>query len=254
MLLALDIGNSTISIGVFTAVDLFVKKIDTFPRGTALNYRETIEEFIAEKSVEKNVSGVIISSVVPGHNGVLRKALRELTSSKPLFVSSLIATGLTFNIQNPEKLGSDRIANSVAAYELYGGPAAAIDCGTATTLSVVAANAAYIGGAIMPGLGLMSKALAKGASQISKMPVMPPKSAIGKDTEACVQSGLFYGTAGGLENILGEIEYETGLEIRVVLTGGYGSMLSPFLKREHSLFPNLTIEGLRSIYMRNRGA
>jgi type III pantothenate kinase len=254
MLIALDIGNSTITMGIFIAPDLFVKKIGSFPRGTAREYKKILEEFIAEKSVEKKVSGVIISSVVPGHNRVLQKALRELTSSKPLFVNSCIETGLTFKIRNPEELGADRIANSVAAYELCGGPVAAVDCGTATTVSVVDANAAYVGGAILPGLGLMSKALAKGAAQLSEVPVTPPKSVIGADTESCILSGLFYGTAGGLEKILCETEYESGFKIRVILTGGYGGLLSPLLKREHILFANLTLEGLKSIYMRNRHA
>jgi len=254
MLIALDIGNSTITVGCFTASALFVKKIDTFPRGSAQKYKGVFDEFMAENFVEKNVSGVIISSVVPGHTGVLRKALREVTSAKPLLVSSRIETGLTFNIRNPEELGSDRIANSVAAYELCGGPVAAVDCGTATTVSVVGANAAYVGGAILPGIRLMSEALAKGASQLSKVPVTPPKSALGRDTEDCIRSGIFYGTAGGLERILGEIENETGSEITVVLTGGYGGLLSPFLKRAHRVFHNLTLEGLRLIYTRNRDA
>lgn len=131
---------------------------------------------------------------------------------------------------------------------------AAVDCGTATTVSVVGANAAYVGGAILPGIRLMSEALAKGASQLSKVPVTPPKSALGSNTEDCIRSGIFYGTAGGLERILGEIENETGSEITVVLTGGYGGLLSPFLKRAHRVFHNLTLEGLRLIYTRNKDA
>lgn len=156
--------------------------------------------------------------------------------------------------QNLKKLGSDRIANSVAAYELCKCPIAVIDFGTATTVSVVGKDAKYIGGAIMPGLGLMNESLAKGTSKLSEVNLSPPDSALGTDTTGGIQSGVFYGTAGAVERLLQEIEKEVGFGLKVIVTGGYGGMVSKFLTREYSLRPNLTLEGLKIIFMRNRCA
>jgi type III pantothenate kinase len=177
-----------------------------------------------------------------------------LVSAEPLIVSCKIKTGLNFNIPLPEKLGSDRIANAVAAYELYKCPVTAVDFGTATTISVVGKDANYIGGTIIPGIGLMNESLAKGTSNLSEIALKPPESALGTDTTKCIQSGLFYGTAGAIERLLLEIEKEVGFELKVVLTGGFGGMISKFLTRKHDVRPNLTIEGLKIIYMRNTNA
>lgn len=254
MLIAIDIGNSLINIGFFTGKGLLVQKIDTFPLKTPEEYRSVFKDFFSENFVEKNTTGVIISSVVPGHNSVLRETLRGLVSVEPLMVSCKIKTGIKFNIPGPEELGSDRIANVAAAYELYKGPVAVVDFGTATTISVVGKDADYIGGAIMPGIRLMNESLAKGTSKLSKVPLRPPGSALGTDTTRCIQSGLFYGTAGATERLLREIEKEVGFRLKVVLTGGYGGMISKFLRRTHDLRPHLTIEGLKTIHMRNTDA
>ncbi len=250
-LIAVDVGNSTITIGFFSKSGLILQKIDTLPLKTPKEYKSIFEVLISENFVEKNTTGVIISSVVPGHNEILRETLKELLSVEPLMVSCKIKTGLTFRIPNPEVLGSDRIANAVAAYERYKCPVVVVDFGTATTISVVAMDAEYIGGAIMPGIRLMNESLAKSTSKLSEAPLTPPGSALGPDTVQCIQSGLFYGTAGAIERLLSEIEKEIGFELKVVLTGGYGYMISKFLKRNYDLIPDLTIEGLKLLYMRN---
>ena len=107
---------------------------------------------------------------------------------------------------------------------------------------------------IMPGIRLMNAALASGTSKLSAVPVKPPESALGTDTAKCIQSGLFYGTAGAVERLLVEIEKENGFQLKVVVTGGFGELLSKFLKRKHDLRPHLTLEGLKMIYMRNKDA
>jgi type III pantothenate kinase len=254
MLIALDIGNSLINIGIFTGKGLFVKKLDTHPLKTPGRYASIIRDFLSEISVESIASGVIISSVVAGHTEVLADACKRLMPEDLLILSPEIKTGLVFDIQRPEDLGSDRIANAVAAYELCKCPTAVIDFGTATTISVVGKNANYIGGSIMPGFGLMNESLAKGTSKLSEVILNPPGSALGTDTTRCIQSGLFYGTAGAVERILQEIEKEVGSGLKVIVTGGYGDMVSKFMIREYSLRPNLTLEGLKIIFMRNRGA
>ncbi|MDH5203789.1 MAG: type III pantothenate kinase, partial [Nitrospirota bacterium] len=118
----------------------------------------------------------------------------------------------------------------------------------------VGKDANYIGGAIMPGIGLMNESLSKGTSKLSEVTLSTPGCALGTDTIKCIQSGLFYGTAGAIERLLYEIENECGFELNVVVTGGYGAMISKFLRRGHSVRQHLTLEGLKIIYMRNRDA
>ncbi|OGW52216.1 MAG: hypothetical protein A2Y81_03210 [Nitrospirae bacterium RBG_13_43_8] len=253
-LIAVDIGNSSINIGFFTESGLIVQKIETKPLRSASEYSALINGFKKEKNIDKIPEGIIISSVVPALTGVLIETLKEFKSGEPLLVSCKIKTGLKFNIPNPEELGSDRIANAVAAHDLYKGPVAVVDFGTATTISVVGKDANYIGGAIMPGIGLMNESLAKGTSKLFEVALNHPGLALGVDTNGCIQSGLFYGTAGATERLLHEIEEEIGFGLKVVLTGGYGGMVSKFLSRKFDLMPHLTLEGLRTIYMRNTDA
>jgi type III pantothenate kinase len=254
MLIAIDIGNSSINIGFFTKSGLAVKKIDTRPLLSVPEYLSLFNGFKKEKNMHKMPEGIIISSVVPELTDVLTESLKKATSVEPLIVSWKIKTGLKFDIPDPENLGPDRIANVAAAYEFCKSPVAVVDAGTATTISIVGKNAYYIGGAILPGIRLMNESLAKGTSKLSGVPMRPPGQALGIDTIRCIQSGLFYGTSGAVERILYEIEKEVGFRLKVVLTGGYGSMISKFLKRKHILRPHLTVEGLKTIYMRNTNA
>lgn len=254
MLIAIDIGNSSVNIGFFAYGGLFVQKIDTYPLLSQREYLALVNRFIREKNIDKTPEGIIISSVVPGHTRVIRKAAEGLISRGAMVLSHKTNTGLTFNVRNPEKVGPDRIANAVAAYELYNCPVAVADFGTATTVSVVGKGAVFLGGAIMPGIGLMNKSLAQGASLLFQVPVRIPGSALGKDTTSNIQSGLFYGTAGGVENIIEKIEKESGFKLKVVVTGGYGALVSNLLKKRHKLKPYLTLEGLEIIYKRNVNA
>ncbi len=252
MLIAIDIGNSSINIGFFTKKGLIVKKIGTHPLRSFKDYVFLLKDYLAEISIEKGIYEVIISSVVNTHTDTLTEACKALMPEELLIVGPEVETGLVFDIPDPEKLGSDRIANSVASYELYKRPVAVVDFGTATTISVVGEKAHYIGGAILPGLDLMNKALERGTSKLSEVALNPPKSALGLDPSGCMQSGLFYGTAGAVERLIKEMEKEAKLKLKVVITGGFCYIISKFLRRRHVLRPNLTLEGLRIIYMRNR--
>lgn len=255
MLIALDVGNSSINIGFFThkGLLLIVQKITTHPIQTPERYASIMRDSLLEISVEKESLEVIISSVVTSHTMVLAEASNSLMPKNLTIVSPEITTGLIFDVPKPDELGSDRLANAVAAYELHKGSVAVVDFGSATTITVVGKNANYIGGAIMPGMRLMSESLSKGTSKLPEVSLSPPVAALGTTTKGCIQSGLFYGTAGSVERLLREIEQEAGLELKVFVTGGYGDMMSRFLRIEHTLRPNLTLEGLQIIYMRNRG-
>jgi len=254
MFIAIDIGNSSINIGFFTKSDLFVQRIDTKPLMSPAEYSELLDRSLGEKNIDKSTSGSIISSVVPSYTSIWREALKGFTSVDPLVVSYKMKTGLTFIIPNPEQLGSDRIANAVAAHELYKCPVASVDFGTATTISITGKGGTYIGGAIMPGMQLMNDSLAQETATLPDVSLIPPESALGVDTTRCIQSGLFYGTAGAIEKILNETEKAVGLKLKVVVTGGYGEIVHKFLKRKHSLRPHLTLEGLKILYVRNTNA
>jgi type III pantothenate kinase len=254
MVIAVDIGNSSIRIGFFTGAGLLVQTLDTWPMLSGREYSLLVNAFIREKNIDKTAEGIIISSVVPSHTGVIRDFAAGLAAGEPLLVSYKVMTGLVFAIPEPGELGSDRIANAVAAYERYRGPVAVVDFGTATTISIVGRDADYIGGAIMPGIRLMSESLAKGTAKLPAVPLSTPASALGSNTIECIQSGVLYGTAGAVERILHEIEDEKGLVLKVAVTGGYGRLISGFLQRDYDFFPDLTLEGLRIIHMRNKDA
>jgi type III pantothenate kinase len=254
MLIAIDIGNSSVNIGFFVSAGLFVQRIDTHPLLSEREYLTLVNRFIREKNIDKKPEGIIISSVVPNHTRVLRKAAEGLISRGAMILSHKTRTGLTFDVRNSDKVGPDRIANAVAAYELYKCPVAVADFGTATTVSIVGKGAVFLGGTIMPGIRLMNESLAKGTSMLFQVPVRTPGTALGKDTTANIQSGLFYGTAGAVEKIIGEIEKESGFKLKVVITGGYGALVSNLLKKRHKLKPHLTLEGLEIIYKRNANA
>jgi type III pantothenate kinase len=254
MIIAADIGNSAITIGYFTGVRLLVQHIQTQPLLPASAYLSRINDFIRENNIEKIPEGIIISSVVPDHTDIIGEVLAGIADREPLIVHHTMKTGIHLAIPRPEDLGSDRIANSVGAHDVYHSPVASVDCGTATTISVVGNDAEYIGGAIMPGMRLMKESLAKGASQLPDVPILPPDSALGNNTVTCIQSGILYGTAGAVERIIEEIEHETGFQLKIAVTGGYGRNVSGYLKRQHAVMPYLTLEGLRIIYIRNQDA
>jgi type III pantothenate kinase len=251
MIIAIDIGNSSINIGFFYNSALFVKRLDTKQLMPSSDYAELLDSVKREINIDKLPVGSIISSVVPSFINTWRDTLKRFIAGEPLVVNYKMNTGLTFDIPNPEQLGSDRIANAVAACEIYNCPVAAVDCGTATTISITGTKKNYIGGAIIPGIRLMNESLARETSTLTEIPLTPPESALGIDTRKCIQSGLFYGTAGAIEKILNEIEKSAGFKLKVVVTGGYGGIIHNFLKRTHALNPHLTLEGLKILYTRN---
>lgn len=254
MLIAVDIGNSTINIGYFTDKGILVQRIDTHPLKDSEEYLSAICSFLEQNRIEKNSPGGIISSVVPSHTSVLFGVLKRLSSAEKeaILTVSHNMSGLKFQVRAPENVGTDRIANAVAASEFYGNPVAVVDFGTATTISVVSRQGEFIGGSILPGLRLMNSVLDTGTSQLQKVVLEPPPQALGVDTAGCIRSGLFYGTVGACERILAEIEEATGFKLKLVLTGGYATAVGGFFKRIHEINLNLTLEGLRILYGKNR--
>jgi len=254
----MDIGNSSITTGIFAGDRLLGRlEIPTRAQHDPGHYRGEIEAFLAKKKIEKPFDGVIISSVVPELTDTLARSVREMSAREPLTVAHSLNTGLTFDLERPEEIGSDRIANAVAALDAMGSPVAAVDFGTATSISVVR-DGCFLGGAILPGVRLMGEALHRGTAKLPAVdPVgeterlVSPVAALGKSTTMCIISGMIYGTAGAVERIMRGIEREEGCVFKVAATGGYSSMAVRYMERECSLDPDLTLKGLRLIYERN---
>jgi type III pantothenate kinase len=209
--------------------------------------------FVNQNHIEKKTVHCIISSVVPGHTGRLHEAV-DLFAGRavgPLTVNHELETGLCLKIRAPQTLGADRLANAAGAFALYKKAVAVADFGTATTITMVDGKANLIGGAIMPGLRLMSAALGTTA-QLEEVLLGKPDSALGRDTEAGILSGLFYGTAGAVERIIAEVTGETGAPFMTVITGGHCLAMQQYMTRPCEKRPDLIHEGLRIIYEKNR--
>ncbi|MFZ5996572.1 MAG: type III pantothenate kinase [Nitrospirota bacterium] len=261
ILLTIDIGNSTIGLGLFPEPEkdgnIFIKKIPAYPARTAAHYKKVITAFIKKNIAISHEPSVfidaVISSVVTALTGPIREAVRDICGKRPLTVSHKIKSGLTFEVLQPGKVGADRIANAVGGYHAAGGPAAVVDFGTATTMTVVGENARFLGGVIMPGLQLMQKALAQETARLPRVPLTAQQAVLGRDTASAIRSGIIHGTAGAVEILLKKIEKELGYKVQLVLTGGNAKLLSPLMERRHLFIPPLTFQGLRLIYLSNRG-
>lgn len=250
-LIAIDIGNSSISIGFFTGAGLVVQKMDTRPLKSSSEYAALVNGFIKEKNIDKIYEGVIISSVVPGHTDAFETACKTLCGKEPLILTHKLNTGIDFQINEPEKLGTDRIAASAGACSLFGAPVAVLDFGTATTVNFIGSGNIYKGGAIMPGIRLMEKALFKETAQLPEIELSMPLTPLGKDTMGNMLSGIIYGTAGAVDRIIAEVEEMGGERFKVAITGGYAEVVAPFLKRGDYVEPSLVLKGLKYIYERN---
>jgi type III pantothenate kinase len=249
-LLAIDIGNSSINIGIFTP-ELVLMRLKTHPLRSPSWYGDKMGEVLRKKGIDKGLEGVVISSVVPGHTEALMAGARMLSGREPLLVGPGLDTGLRFEIESPEELGSDRIASSAAAAELHGPPVAVLDFGTATTVSFVGRGHVFKGGAILPGLELMGRSLSQGTAKLPEVSPGAPVSALGKDTVGNILSGMIYGTAGAVERIISAVEELEGETYGVAATGGYMGLVLPHLRRAVLVEPALTLMGLKSIFERN---
>lgn len=258
VLVAIDAGNSSITTGIFAGNHLLGRfETPTHASFDSGRYRGKIQAFLTRKRDGKSVDGVIISSVVPELTDTLARFMKEMSVREPLTMAHSLNTGLTFDLERPEDVGSDRIANAVAALEAVGSPVAAVDFGTATTISA-AKDGRFLGGAILPGLRLMGEALHRGTAKLPAVDLatetgglVSPVAALGQSTTACIISGMIYGTAGAVERIIRGIEAEGGCGFKIVTTGGYASMIVRYMERKCSLYPDLTLNGLRLIYERN---
>jgi len=254
MLLVFDVGNSNIVMGVYLEEKLLRSwRLATERNQTDDEYEINIRSLLGIAQISINdISDVIISSVVPPLMPALERMVSRCFGTKPLIVEPGIKTGLSILYDNPREIGADRIVNAVAGYELYGGPLIIIDFGTATTFCVIDEEGRWIGGAISPGIGISAEALFQRASRLPRIELVKPKQVIGRNTVAGMQSGIIFGYVGLVDGIVNRINRETGVNHRVIATGGMAEIIAEVSETIEKVDEDLTMEGLRLIYNRNR--
>lgn len=254
MVLAVDIGNSNVVIGCFQEQQiLFVERLSTNRHSTALEYAVLIKTVLElNHCPDIPFEGAIVSSVVPAVTGMVRQAIEKLTGFPPLVVGPGLKTGLQIRLDNPAQLGSDRVADAVAAIHAYPCPLITIDMGTATTFSVVDRDRNFIGGVIMPGLRISMDALSAGTSQLPQISLESPRKAIGRSTVECMRSGLIMGTAATIDGMIDRIEEELGYPCTLISTGGLAHLITPHCRRKIHCDDQLLLKGLMLLYYKNR--
>lgn len=243
MLLAIDIGNTHIHVGLFQGKKLIgnwklLSKIQ-------FSQKEYLGQVKKLSPKIKEVKQCAIASVVPPLTRVFQKVAIALTGSMPIVVNATNAGGLKIKVDHPKEVGADRIVNCLAAYELYEAPAIVIDFGTAITFDLVSKKKEYLGGVIAPGMELTAKALHLNTALLPEVSLAKPKQVRGTNTQACIQSGIYYSSIGLAETIIARLKKELAWRHpKIILTGGQAKMISPELKVFHKLDPYLTLKGL----------
>ncbi len=253
MILTMDVGNTNIKTALFDGREMYKYwRMSTNIQSTSDEYGVRLCSMFDHEGVSRDVvEGIVVSSVVPTINYTIEHMLQNYFGKTPLFVAPGVKTGINIKYENPRELGSDRIANAVAAYDEYGGPCIFIDFGTATTFGVVDAQGSFLGGAICPGIKLSSEALVTGTAKLPRFELARPERVIGRTTLTNLQSGMYYGYVGLVRNLVRKIQQELGEEAYVVATGGMALMIAEESKAIDKLDGLLTLKGLRLIYERN---
>jgi len=254
VILAADVGNTNIMLGIFRGpVLLHHWRLSTNRAATADEYGMMLHNLFQYAGLRMEaVEGIILSSVVPPLMRTLEQLCRQYFRKTPLVVGPGVKTGLNIRYENPREVGADRIVNAVAAVEKYGAPVIVVDFGTATTFDYIDEDGSYVSGAIVPGLAISAEALYQRAAKLPRIELARPRSVIGRNSVAAMQAGLVFGYAGQVDGIVRRIRAESRTNARAIATGGLAELIVPETETIEAIDPLLTLDGLRMIYERNR--
>ena len=255
MLLTIDVGNTNITFGVYDGDKLITtfRMMSKLAR-TSDEYGISIRDLLDINNInEKDIDGVIIASVVPNVMHSLVSSVIKYINVEPLIVGPGIKTGIKVATPNPKEIGADRIVDAVGAYEKYGGPVLVLDFGTATTYDLIDDTGEFVTGITAPGIRISAKALWEDTAKLPEIEIIKPKSILAQDTISSMQAGLVYGQIGQTEYIINQVKKETGLtDLKVVATGCLGGIICPETDTIDVYDKELTLDGLRLIYEKNK--
>ena len=254
MILTLDIGNTNIKSALFDGTEMRQYwRLATNRNRTSDEYGMSMMNLLNHFGIDKaEISGIMMSSVVPQINFTIEHMCRSYFGMEPMKIEPGVKTGINIKYENPRELGSDRIANAVAAYELYGGPCVTIDFGTATSFGAISAKGEFLGGAICPGLKLAADALTERTAKLPRFELVKPETVIGRNTVSNMQAGIVYGYIGQIKYLVNRMKKEMGVEgIKVIATGGLAVLVAGESSVIDVMDGLLTLKGLRIIYEKN---
>ena len=255
MLLAIDVGNTNVTLALFDGEKLVADwRVTSHRERTADEMAVELRQLFELRDYELGiVQAVVISSVVPTLNPALVEASRRYLKCEPIMVGPGVKTSVRIRYENPRDVGADRIANALAAYTKYGGPVVVIDFGTAVTYDAINAEGDYLGGAISPGVEISLDALVSHTAMLRRVEPVAPDSVIGRNTINSIQSGLVWGFVAQVEGMVQRMVAELGGKARVIATGGQAALVADLTHVIEKTDPLLTLEGLRLIYVQNSG-
>ncbi len=255
MIFALDVGNTNIVMGVYEGRKLLAHwRITADKYGTADEFGILFVGLFQYEGLDINaIDDVIIASVAPSVMFSLESAVRKYFKREPIIVGPGVKTGINIKYENPKEVGADKIANAVAALEIYGGPAIIVDFGTATTFCAVSSKSEYLGGVICPGIKVSAEALFQRAAKLPRIELVKPSTVIGRNTVSSMQSGIVYGYVGQVDYIVRKMKREMKEDnVNVIATGSLADLIATESETIQKVNGLLTLEGLRIIYHRNK--
>jgi type III pantothenate kinase len=256
MLLVIDVGNTSITLGLYKTEILGPRwRLASDNDRTTDEYGILLLQLLERAGVDPaDVREIAMASVVPPLTGIIERACRDYLDASPLIVDAGTRTGIPLRYEDPKQVGADRVVNAAAARRIHKGPACIVDFGTATIFDAISADGEYIGGAIAPGIGIASDALFRRAAKLPRVEIVRPPSAIGRNTVHSLQSGLLYGYVGLVDGMVARFRQELGAGMKTIGTGSLVELIAKETTSIDIIEPWLTLQGLKIIHALNRGA